>query len=364
MEGWRNLKLGEVLKLEYGKPLPAKRRTDDGKFPAYGANGIKCRTNDVYWEEPSIIVGRKGSAGEINLVDGGFWPLDVTYFVVFDERQYDLRFLYYLLSRLNLPSLAKGVKPGLNRNDVYAIVQWLPPLPEQERIVAILDEAFAAIATATANAEKNVANAQELGPSSFREILASAGDDWCSSTIGEQVLLQRGFDITKKQQLPGEVPVISSGGTKSHHAEARVLGPGVVIGRKGSIGSVHYVSEDFWPHDTTLFVKDFRGNNPRFVYHFFNAMNLARLDSGAANPALNRNLIHPLPVTWPSTELQPKLALQADRVVSMAESLGRKYDDKRQLLTELKESILNEAFTGELTADPNAADRTLSEAGA
>lgn len=162
IEGWRNLKLGEVLKLEYGKPLPAERRTDSGKFPAYGANGIKCRTNDVYWKEPSIIVGRKGSAGELNLVDGGFWPLDVTYFVVFDESKYDLMFLYYMLSRLNLPSLAKGVKPGLNRNDVYAIEQRIPSLPEQKRIVAILDEVFEAIAMATMNAEKKLSHLVEL----------------------------------------------------------------------------------------------------------------------------------------------------------------------------------------------------------
>ena len=162
MEGWANLKLCEVLKLEYGKPLPKERRADNGAFPAYGANGIKCRTNDVYWEKPSIVVGRKGSAGEINLVDGGFWPLDVTYFVVFEESEYDLRFLYYLLSRLDLPSLAKGVKPGLNRNDVYAIDQYFPPLPEQKRIAATLDKASANSAALTRIGKQKLAHLANL----------------------------------------------------------------------------------------------------------------------------------------------------------------------------------------------------------
>ncbi len=137
---WMCLKLGEALRLEYGKPLPTERRITDGMFPVYGANGVKCYTDDVYWEKPSIIVGRKGSAGKLNLTDGKFWPLDVTYFVVFDENKHDLRFLYYLLSWLDLPSLANGVKPGLNRNDVYAIKQHFPTLPKQRQIVMFLDK--------------------------------------------------------------------------------------------------------------------------------------------------------------------------------------------------------------------------------
>ncbi|MFC1890756.1 restriction endonuclease subunit S, partial [Thermodesulfobacteriota bacterium] len=252
----------------------------------------------------------------------------------------------------------------VNRIDLVRSVEVpLPPLSEQERIVAILDKAIAAIVTATANTEKNLANARELGSVTFLELLTRGSDDWSSTTIGEQVLLQRGFDITKKQQVSGPVPVVSSGGIKSYHAKAMVAEPGVVIGRKGSIGQVHYVTEDYWPHDTTLWVKDFKGNNPRFVYHFFKAMDLAGLDSGAANPALNRNMIHPLPVSWPSTELQEEIVRRTDNVESLSQSLGRIYFDKQLVLTELKQSILYKAFTGELTTDAKAVDRTLSEAG-
>jgi hypothetical protein len=140
--GWQTKTVGEVCQLMYGKPLGDADRKPDGLYPVYGANGENDRTDKYYFDKSSIIVGRKGSAGEINLTETKFWPLDVTYFVTFDAQQYDLRFLYYLLTTLDLPSLAKGVKPGINRNEVYSQVVKITPLPEQQRIVGILDDAL------------------------------------------------------------------------------------------------------------------------------------------------------------------------------------------------------------------------------
>jgi type I restriction enzyme, S subunit len=139
-EDWEEKKLGEVLKLEYGKPLDKKDRNANGKYPIYGANGEKNRSDKFYYDKNSIIVGRKGSAGEVNLTEEKFWPLDVTYFVTFDDKKYNLLFIYYLLKKLNLPSLAKGVKPGINRNEVYSIRRCFPKsLTEQKTIVQKLD---------------------------------------------------------------------------------------------------------------------------------------------------------------------------------------------------------------------------------
>lgn len=168
--GWTKHNLGDVIGLEYGKPLPNDQRCVEIGFPAYGANGIKCYALAPYWEHPSIIVGRKGTAGAVNIVPGGFWPLDVTYYVTFEDSEYDLNFLYYMLSALDFSSLATGVKPGINRNVVYAIEQYFPSILEQQRIVTILDEAFAGIDTAVANTEKNLANTREL----FESYLSSA----------------------------------------------------------------------------------------------------------------------------------------------------------------------------------------------
>jgi type I restriction enzyme, S subunit len=154
--------LGDILSLEYGKPLPQAERTDEQVVPAFGANGILCWARRAYRIEPSIIVGRKGSAGEVNLTNGPYWPTDVTYFVVHDETETDLKFLYYVLKSLDLPSLAKGVKPGINRNDVYALRVPVPHLSEQKNIVTILGEIFEGIAKATVNAERKLLALSEL----------------------------------------------------------------------------------------------------------------------------------------------------------------------------------------------------------
>ena len=131
---------------------------------------------------------------------------------------------------------------------------------------------------------------------------------WREGTLSELAFFQRGYDITKKEQRPGPYPVVSSSGTKSHHAEFKVAGPGVVIGRKGTLGTVHFIHSDFWPHDTSLWVKDFNGNHPRFVYYFIHMMDFARFDVGGANPTLNRNHIHGLPIRIPSLPVQTRIA--------------------------------------------------------
>ena len=76
---WQEKSLRDVLRLEYGKPLDSADRKADGLYPVYGANGVKDRTDKFYFDRPSIIVGRKGSAGEVNLAHEKFWPLDVSY---------------------------------------------------------------------------------------------------------------------------------------------------------------------------------------------------------------------------------------------------------------------------------------------
>jgi type I restriction enzyme S subunit len=145
---WQVKKLEDAIRLEYGKPLPDSKRKNNGKFPVYGANGEKDRSDEYYCSKRSIIVGRKGSAGEVNLTENKFWPLDVTYYVDFDDNQYDLIFLYYLLKKLRLPQYVRGVKPGINRNDVYSIFVALPFLPEQKRIVAKIESLFSRLDSA------------------------------------------------------------------------------------------------------------------------------------------------------------------------------------------------------------------------
>lgn len=141
-EGWKEKKIGNILKLEYGKPLPKEKRSHNGLYPVYGANGVLARSDEFYLDELSIIVGRKGSAGEVNYTESRFWPLDVTYYVTYGNKIMDLDYIYYLLKSLNIPKLAKGIKPGINRNDVYKIKKMIPSLSEQKIIVNSLKNIF------------------------------------------------------------------------------------------------------------------------------------------------------------------------------------------------------------------------------
>lgn len=120
------------------------------------------------------------------------------------------------------------------------------------------------------------------------------------------------------------------------------------MGRKGTLGKVFYLEQDYWPHDTTLWVKDFKKNNPQFVYYFFTSLDVSGFDSGTANPALNRNQIHPLPICWPPIQKQEELATQLDVLVAETQRLESIYQQKLAVLGELKKSLLHEAFSGKL----------------
>lgn len=277
----------------------------------------------------------------------------------------DSQFLYYGLLALqkSIRGTDGAVFSSISKKQIEALHFAYPPPPEQKRIVAILDEAFAAIETAIANTVISLERARELGIRTVRQFFANGGSDWTRTRIGEQVLLQRGFDITKKEQQLGDVPVVSSGGVKSYHSVSKAQGPGVVIGRKGSIGSVYWIETDYWPHDTTLFVKDFKGNIPKLIYYLFESLELKRLDTGTANPALNRNLVHPIEILLPPKNQQTKVIAHIDSIFDGSEQLERIQENKHQRLSELKQSLLHKAFTGELTAHPKAVERELVGAG-
>ncbi len=163
---------------------------------------------------------------------------------------------------------------------------------------------------------------------------------WKQRQLGDVLTLQRGFDITKKEQKQGYVPVISSSGINSFHNTAKVSGPGVIIGRKGSLGTVFYVEEDYWPHDTTLWVKDFHGNFPKFAYYFLSTLNLAHFDAGASNPTLNRNHVHLLPVYWPPLLIQRKIA----SILSAYDGLIENNTRRIAILEEMAQALYREWF--------------------
>ncbi|MEI9475329.1 MAG: restriction endonuclease subunit S, partial [Deltaproteobacteria bacterium] len=136
---WPMVGLGEVCSLEYGSSLPERNRVS-GPFPVVGSNGIAGFHKDFTVKGPAIVVGRKGSAGEVTWIDQDCVPIDTTYYVCIKQEGVLLRYLFYILVGLRLTELRGGAGvPGLNRNDAYDKEIPLPPLEEQERIVTELD---------------------------------------------------------------------------------------------------------------------------------------------------------------------------------------------------------------------------------
>jgi len=164
--------------------------------------------------------------------------------------------------------------------------------------------------------------------------------EWRETSLGDVLTLQRGFDITKKMQRPGPVPIVSSSGIGSFHDEARAEGPGVVIGRKGSLGTAFFIDGPYWPHDTTLWVRDFKGNDPFFCYLLLKTLPLAGLDAGSSNPTLNRNHAHTLHVLVPGLESQRRIVA----LLATFDELIEINERRIELLEDLARSLYREWF--------------------
>lgn len=137
LNDWRVSQVGDELRLQYGKSLPADARAS-GSVPVYGSNGVVGHHNQAAVEGPGIVIGRKGSVGEVAFSCSSFWPIDTTYFVE-NPARHNWLFLYFFLSHLGLTALnSHSAVPGLNRESVYPLPFNVPPKGEQEKIAAVL----------------------------------------------------------------------------------------------------------------------------------------------------------------------------------------------------------------------------------
>lgn len=265
-----------------------------------------------------------------------------------DEEKVDLAFLVAALKGADLSSIITGVaQPQITRQSLTRLQIPLPPLSEQKRIARILDAAD----RLRAKRREALAQLDTLLQSTFLDLFGAPKDrkeqskaEFSFCSLGDQITLQRGKDITKKSAQCGPVPVISSGGISFYHNTAIATGPGVLLGRKGSVGKVHFSSDDYWPHDTTLYIKDFKGNEPIFVYHFFKLFPISRYEASAANPSLNQNNLHPVKVNWPPLPLQQRFAAIVEQVEAQKARMRTQLTELDTLFAALQQR----AFNGEL----------------
>lgn len=130
---------------------------------------------------------------------------------------------------------------------------------------------------------------------------------WREVHLGDVIRLKRGHDLPASDRVPGEIPIVSSSGITGFHNVAKVAGPGVVTGRYGTLGEVHYIEGDYWPLNTALYVEDFKGNRPRYVAYLLMTLELGSQNAAGAVPGVNRNTLHQMTVRVPGDGIQSRI---------------------------------------------------------
>jgi type I restriction enzyme, S subunit len=164
-------------------------------------------------------------------------------------------------------------------------------------------------------------------------------DGWKRKNLGEVITLQRGFDLPEQDRIHGTIPIISSSGITGFHNESKVSPPGIVTGRYGTIGKVFLVDVNFWPLNTSLWVKDFYGNDHRYVYYLLQSIDYKKLSDKTGVPGINRNDVHKLRVLLPPLLEQCRIGEMLgvwDESIDLLEKLiGRVRSRKQGLMQQL-----------------------------
>lgn len=171
--------------------------------------------------------------------------------------------------------------------------------------------------------------------------------DWKEYKLGEILTFQRGHDLPKKKMVFGQIPVAGSNGVIGFHNKYTTKGPGVTIGRSGNIGNPHYYRNDFWAHNTALYIKDFKGNSEEFVYYFLLNQDFTQFNTGSAVPSLNRNHLHKVDVTIPFLSEQKAIAGVLSSLDDKIDLLHR----QNETLEALAETLFRQWFVEEAKED-------------
>ncbi|MCW4368045.1 restriction endonuclease subunit S [Bifidobacterium bifidum] len=224
-----------------------------------------------------------------------------------------------------------------------------PGLSEQSAIGAALNEIDSLITLHQRKYDKLVifkkSMLEKMFPKDGESVpeirFAGFTDPWEQRKLGDVAPLQRGFDLPVNQMTPGPYPVVMSNGIGGWHSKYMVKGPGVVTGRSGTIGSLHYIEQNFWPHNTSLWVTSFNGNEPRFIYWLYASIGLERFGSGSGVPTLNRNDVHDLRVGFPCDVAEQR---RIGTFFSRLDTLITLHQRKLELLQNIKKSLLDKMF--------------------
>lgn len=367
MNNFPTKKLGEVIELRYGKGISKNDRKPDGKYIIYGANGELGRTDKYLVEGNAVIVGRKGSAGEVTRVFGKFWPSDVAYYVLGNEK-INIDYLFYLLKSLNLQRFAVGVKPGINRNRIYEIPIHIPPLPIQKKIVERIEKLTGKVDEAKKLRKEAMADAEALIPSALHKIFEEGRKGWKERTIWE--ISEKTERINPKGFFDKEfsyIDITSVSKSIDQVVRARILPIEKVPSRARNLVK----EEDIIFATTRPYLKNIimisdrlsgsvastgfcviRSNRkmvvPSYVYYVVDSdyflSKIIPLQRGASYPAVSDTDIYNQRIPLPPLFDQQKIVKYLD---SLSEKVGKVRAMQEQTSKELKEfekAVLREAF--------------------
>jgi type I restriction enzyme S subunit len=200
-----------------------------------------------------------------------------------------------------------------------------------------------------------------LKPGYKQTDLGMLPEEWEVKPILKISPLQRGFDLPNSLRVDGDYPVVYSNGIVNTHHKAMVRGPGVVTGRSGTIGNVTYVPGDYWPHNTALWVTNFLGNDPKFIYYLLVHINLNQFSTGSGVPTLNRNDVHSFEVRIPPPAEQKAIAEALSAIDALLTSQQEFLAKKRALKLATQQALLSgerrlPGFVGEWEVRPLSAE--------
>jgi type I restriction enzyme S subunit len=292
----------------------------------------------------------------------------------------DSRFLFYLLRTLDFGRYAGGsALPYLTTKGLNAITIRVPPPSEQRAIAGVLGalddkidqnrrtvQTLERLARAIFRAwfvDFEPVKAKAEGATRFPSMpqavfdalparlvdtdIGPVPESWDVGRLDDLLVLQRGFDLPKNSRTDGIYPVMAASGRNGTHKQAKVRGPGVTTGRSGVLGNVFFVAQDFWPLNTSLWVKEYPNSNPWHAYHVLNSIDLRKYNSGSAVPTLNRNHIHTLPVVVP-----PRFLLDAFAALGriLSDMQGQCEEESRGL-AEMRDYLLPRLLNGSVRVE-------------
>ena len=247
--------------------------------------------------------------------------------VTIDSEKADSRFVFFQLQHPDTVGWVEKHAVGatmlnLNTTILSSVPIRLPTLEIQKRIADILS----AYDDLIENNQKQIKLLEEAAQRLYKEwfvdlrfpghentkIVDGVPEGWSRTNINEILTFHRGYDLTKNEMKAGRYPVVGSTTVIGYHNEFKIKGPGIVTGRSGSLGKYQFIWDNFWPHNTSLYINDYKDHNIFFVYSLLQTVDFASLNNGGAIPTLNRNVLSNIEVIEPTDELQEMFAKIAE----------------------------------------------------